>query len=126
MRNVKKEWKPKTPNVSSSMTSSVSISVPPVLTKYGNIGQSSLNVVDADNTIEKGVFVSAFKTVITPDVALDVTTSLVQPDQINFVAESASDNEKSQRTKVFDHEDGNILSAGRMNQIVMTKVCGFF
>ncbi len=91
------------------MTSSVSISVPPVLIKYGNLGQSSLNVADADNTIEKGVFVSVFKTVIAPDVALDVTTSLVQPDQIKFVAESAYDNEKSQSKKVSDLEDGNCV-----------------
>jgi len=33
----RKEWKPKTPNVSSLMTSSASISVPPVLTKSGNL-----------------------------------------------------------------------------------------
>jgi len=65
MRNVKKEWKPKTPNVSSSMTSSVLISVPPVLTKYRNLGQSSLNVADADNNIKKDVFLSTFKVVST-------------------------------------------------------------
>jgi hypothetical protein len=53
----RKEWRPKTPNVSSSVTSSASISGPPVLTKSGNLGQSSLNVVDADNTIEKCVCV---------------------------------------------------------------------
>ena len=54
------------------MTSSVSISVPPVLTKSSNLVQSSLNVADVDNTIKECVFVSAFKTAIGPDVALDV------------------------------------------------------
>jgi len=33
----RKEWKLKTPKVSSSVTSSASISVPPVLTKSGNL-----------------------------------------------------------------------------------------
>jgi len=108
----RKGWKPKTPNVSSPVTSSASISVPSVLTKSGNSGQSSLNVADADNTIEKCVSLSAFKTAIAPDVASDVTTSLVQPDQIKFVVESASDNEKSQSKKVFEYEDGNIVSVG--------------
>ncbi len=108
----RKEWKPKSPNVSSTVTSSVSISVPPVLTMYGSLVQSSLNVADVDNTIDKSVSVLSFKTAIALDVALDVTTSLVQPNQIKFVAESASDNEKSQSKKVFDHEDGNIVSVG--------------
>jgi len=112
MRNVKKEWNPKTPNVSSSMTSSVSISVPPVLTKYGNLVQSSLNVADVDNTIDKSVYVLSFKTAIAPNVALDVTTSLVQPNQIKCVAVSASGNEKFESKKVFDHEDGNTVSVG--------------
>jgi len=94
------------------VTSSTSINVPSVLTKSGNLGQSSLNVANADNTIEKYVFVSAFKTPIALDVALDVTTSLVQPDQIKFVAESASDNDKLQSKKVSDHKDGNIVSVG--------------
>jgi len=90
----------------------VLISVSPVLTKSGNLVQSSLNVADVDNTIKEGVFVSVFKTAIGTDVASDVTTSLVQPDQIKFVAESASNNEKSQSKKVSDHEDGNIVSVG--------------
>jgi hypothetical protein len=42
----RKEWKPKNPKVSSSVTSSVSINVPPVLTKSENLVQSSLNVAD--------------------------------------------------------------------------------
>jgi len=58
------------------------------------------------------VSVSACKTVIAPDVVSDVTTSLVQPDQIKFVVESTSNNEKSQSKKVSDHEDGNIVSVG--------------
>jgi len=33
----RKEWKPKSPNVSSTVTSSVSISVPPILTKSSNL-----------------------------------------------------------------------------------------
>jgi hypothetical protein len=82
--------------------------VPPVLTKYGNLVQSSLNVADVD----KNVSVSAFKTAIAPDVTSDVTTSLVQPDKIKFVAESASNNEKFQNKKVSDHEDGNNASVG--------------
>ena len=88
------------------MTSSASISVPPVLTKSGNLVQSSLNVANVD----KSVCVSAFKTFIAPDVASNVTTSLAQPDHIKFEskseAESTSDNEKFQSKKVFDHEDG--------------------
>jgi hypothetical protein len=92
------------------VTSSASINVPPVLTKSGNLVQSSLNVADVDNTIDKSVYVSACKTAIAPDVASDVTTSLVQPDQIKFVVEAASDNEKSQSKKVSDHEDGNTVS----------------
>jgi len=107
-----KIWKPKTPNVSTFVTSSLSISVPPVLTKFGNLVQSSLNVADVDTTIDKSVSVFSFKTAIAPDVALDVTTSLVQPDQIKCVAESTSDNEKSQNKKASDHEDGNIVSVG--------------
>jgi len=71
-----------------------------------------LNVADVDNTIDKSVYVFSFKTAIAPDVALDITTSLVQPDQINFVVESASNNEKSQMKKVSDHEDGNTVSVG--------------
>jgi uncharacterized coiled-coil protein SlyX len=92
----RKEWRLKTPNVSSSVTSSMSISVPHVLTKSGNLGQSSLNVVDADNTIEKCVSVSACKTAIAPDVVSDVTTSLVRPDHIKSKSESSFDNGKSQ------------------------------
>jgi hypothetical protein len=107
----RKEWRPKTPNVSSSVTSSVSISVPPVLTKSGNLVQSSLNVVDVD----KSVYLSAFKTAIALNVASDVTTSLVQPDKIKFVAELASNNEMSQSKKVSDLEDGNFLSVGDEN-----------
>jgi len=102
----RKEWKPKSPKVSSYVTSSASINVSPVLTKFGNLVQSSLNVV---NTIKEGFFVTAFKTAIAPDVASNVTTSLVQPDQIKFVAESASDNKKFQSKKVSDHEDGNTV-----------------
>jgi len=49
----RKEWKPKTPKVSSSVTSSASISVPPVLTKSSNLVQSSFNVAYVDNTIDK-------------------------------------------------------------------------
>ena len=55
---------------------------------------------------------SACKTAIAPDVASDVTTSLVQPDQIKFMAKSAYNNEKSQSKKVSDHEDGNTVSVG--------------
>jgi hypothetical protein len=76
------------------------------------LGQSSLNVADADNTIEKCVFVFACKTAIAPDVASDVTTSLVQPDQIKFVVESASDNERSQSKNVSDHGDINTVTVG--------------
>ena len=97
----RKEWKRKNPKVSSSVTSSASISVPPVLTKSGNLVQSSLNAADADNIINEGVLVTHSKTAIAPDVASDVTASLVQSDQIKFVAESASDNEKFQRRLVF-------------------------
>jgi len=104
----RKVWKPKTPNLSTSVTSSASISVPPVLTKSGNLVQSSLNVADVDNTIDKSVYVFSFKTAI----ASDVTTFLVQPDQIKCVAESASNNENFQSKKVYDHEDGNTVSIG--------------
>jgi hypothetical protein len=90
------------------VTSSVLIGVPPVLPKSDNLVQSSLNVVDVD----KSVYVSAFKTAIAPDVASDVTTSLVQPDQIKFVAESTSDNERSQSKNISDHEDGNTVTVG--------------
>jgi hypothetical protein len=82
------------------------------LNKSGNLGQSSLNVVDVDNTIEKCVFVSAFKTAITSNVVSHVTTSLVQPDQLKFVAESTFDNERSQSKNVSDHEDGNTVTVG--------------
>jgi len=84
----RKEWKPKNPKVSSSVTSSALISVPPVLTKFGNLVQSSLNVADADNIINESVLVNTSKTAIAPDVASDVTASLVQSDQIKFVAKS--------------------------------------
>jgi hypothetical protein len=105
----RKEWRPKTPSVSSSMTSSVSISVPSILTMSGNLVQSSLNVADVDNTIDKSVSVSACKTAIASDVASDVTTSLVQPDQIKFESESAFDNGKFQckMVSVGDEKDGS-------------------
>jgi len=35
-----------------------------------------------------------------------------EPDQIKCVAESTSDNEKSQNKKASNHEDGNIVSVG--------------
>jgi len=108
----RKEWKPKTSNVSSFVTSFASISVPPVLTKSDNLVQSSLNVDDADNIINESVLLTPSKTTIAPDVASDVTESLVQSDQIKFVTESASDNEKSQSKKVSDHEDCNNVSVG--------------
>jgi hypothetical protein len=90
----RKEWKPKTPNVSSSVTSSVSIGVPPVLTKSSNLvksvpsvykphSMSKLHVeplknpnvepnvkssgmvsVVADNINEENVFVTPSKTVV--------------------------------------------------------------
>jgi len=94
------------------VTSFASISVPPVLTKSGNLVQSSLNVANADNIITESVLVTPSKTAIAPDVASDVTTSLVQSDQIKFMAESASNNEKSQSKKVFDHEHYNNVSVG--------------
>ena len=108
----RKEWKPKTPNVSSSVTSSMSISVPPDLTKSGNLVQYSFKVADVDNTIDKSVYLSSFKNAIAADVASDVTTSLVQPNQIKFVVDSASDNERTQSKKVSDHEDGNTVTIG--------------
>jgi len=93
--------------LSSYVTSSVSISVPPLFIKSGNLVQSSLNVVD----INKSVYVFAFKTAIAPDVASEVTTSLIQPDHIKFESESESafDNGKSQCKMVFvcDEKDGS-------------------
>jgi hypothetical protein len=60
----------------------------------------------------RNVFASACKTAIASDVALDVTTSLVQPDQIKFVAESASDNERFQSKNISDHGDSNTVTVG--------------
>jgi len=76
-----------------------------------------LNVADVDNIIDKSVYVFAFKTVIAPDVASDATTFLVQPNQIKFVVESTSDNERSQSEKVSDHEDGNTVTIGDDNDV---------
>jgi len=113
---VRKEWKPKNPKVSSSVTFS------------GNLVQSSLNVVDADNIINESVLVTPSKTAIAPNVASDVTSSLVQSDQIKFVAESTSDNEKSQSKKVLIMRTVILcmLVMRRMDQKVMTKMCGVF
>ena len=164
----RKEWKPKTPtagkrktpNVSSSVTSSMSIGVPPVLTESENLAEfvhgvnnphpmSNMYVKplknpnvepNVDNIIDESVLVTPSRTIVfdplsapsknnvvgplketltQPDVTPNVTTSLVQPDQIE--SKSTSDNEKSQskmvtdhdeEEKVSNHEDINYVSVG--------------
>lgn len=80
-----------------------------------------MNVVDVDNIIDEGVFVTPSNTIIALDVASDVTTSLDQPDEIKYESESASDNEKFQsmmatddddEEKVSYHEDVNYVFVG--------------
>lgn len=126
----RKELKPKTPNtrkrktlnVCSFVTSSTSIGVPPVLTKSGNLvefvhgvykphSMSRLYVEALKNhNVEPNVKSSSKVSVVAGNVVSDVTTSLVQSDQIKSKSESesASDNEKSQSKMVIvgDENDG--------------------
>jgi hypothetical protein len=77
----REEWKPKTPSVSSSMTSSVSISVPPILTKSSNLVES-VSVVYNPHSMSKFHVEPLKNHNVKPNVKLSGMVSVVA-DNIN-------------------------------------------
>jgi len=140
----RKEWKLKTPNVSSSVTSSVSIGVPPVLTKSSNLvksvpdvykphAMSKLHVeplkspdvepnvrssdmvsIVADNINQESFFVNLSKTVVVGPLK----ETLTQPDVASDVTTSLTQPDHIK----FESDSESTFDNGK-SQCKMVSVC---